>query len=104
MHCTRCLRINHLIWQSRLHLNAFKSRKLSQCWVFKRSFFCSCRHFHLLHLRISMRVHQLHLLWSSILRFRKTIAWSDHLWFLNIEKWIDDVCRWRNDSFKSRQS
>jgi hypothetical protein len=96
MNSERCLRIHHLIWHSRLYKHAFESRWLSSCWVFKCSFFRSCRNLlhlrinidcrHLLHLRINMksRIHQLHLLWSSIFRFRETIARSYYLWILNI--------------------
>jgi hypothetical protein len=84
MNSERCFRIHHLIWHSRLYKHAFESRWLSSYWVFKCSFSRSCRN--LLHLRINMRdrIHQLHLLWSSILRSRETIARSYYLWILNI--------------------
>jgi hypothetical protein len=90
MNSKHCLRIDHLIRHNRLHLHAFELRKLSQCWVFERLFFCS-NSLHLHFFRISMMLH-LHVFRrsSSIFRFRETIAWSYHLEFLNSKKRIND--------------
>ncbi len=103
MNSKHCLRIHHLIRRSRLHLNAFELRECSQCWIFERSFFCSDN---LHHFRINMMLHlHLHLRIlrrsSSIFRFRETIAWSYHFWFLYVKKKFDD---WRNDFIKSEKT
>jgi hypothetical protein len=96
----RCLWI-HFIWHHRLHLNAFELRKCSQCWIFERLFFCNkLHHFRInimIHLHLHLRILRILRRSSSIFRFRKTIAWFYHLWFLYVEKKFDD---WRNDFIK----
>jgi hypothetical protein len=96
MNSERCLWINHLILQSRLHLHAFELWRFSQSWIIERLLSCSN-----LHVCISMRLH-LHLLQvirrsSSIFRIERTIAWSYDLRILYNEKRIN----WKSISFES---
>jgi hypothetical protein len=64
-------------------------REHSQCWVFKRLFFCSDSN--LLHIRINMKI--LHVLrrGTSVFRIRWSIARSYYLWFSHAKKRIDDL-------------
>jgi hypothetical protein len=95
MNSKHWLRIHHLIWQCRLHQHTFELRELSQCWIFKRLLFRSWNNFFhvnmILHFHICMKI--LHILRhsSSILRSRRTITWSYHLWFSYTKKKINDV-------------
>jgi hypothetical protein len=92
MNSKHCLRIHHFIRRNRLYLNAFELRECLQCWIFERSFSCSDNLHHfcinmMFHLHFHLRILRRS---SSIFRFRKTIAWFYHLWFLYVKKKFDD--------------
>ncbi len=88
MNSKHCLRIYNFIWHNRLHLHAFKLRKLSQCWIIERLFFRDDDNF--LHFHINMMI--LHVLRhsSSVFRIWRSIARFYYLWFSYTKKRIDD--------------
>ncbi len=115
MNSKHCLRVHHLIWHSRLHLHAFKLRRLSQCWIVERLFFCSnFLHLHIsmmiLHFRISMMILRVLILHrrrrrsSSVFRIWRSFARSHHVWFLNTKKRINDSVLQRHISFEFREN